>query len=65
MKRPVGSAKQQQATRVSHLLSEANTCLNEKTTPKTQVKAREISTAPANTEAQAPLEEGRCADKKR
>lgn len=52
----LGLQKQQQATRVSHLLSEANTCLNEKNYACTQVKAREIlDQAPANTEAQALL----------
>ncbi|HMU68325.1 MAG TPA: hypothetical protein PKE57_14310, partial [Cellvibrionaceae bacterium] len=52
----LGLQKQQQATRISHLTSEAQNCLTEKNYACTQVKAREIlDQEPKNTEAQALL----------
>ena len=52
----LGLQKQQQATRISHLLSEAQNCLTAKNYPCTQVKAREIlDQIPAHSEAQALL----------
>lgn len=52
----LGLQKQQQATRISHLLSEAQNCLTEKNYACSQVKAREIlDQAPNNEQAQALL----------
>lgn len=52
----LGLQKQQQATRISHLVSEAQNCLTEKNYACTQVKAREIlDQVPAHVEAQALL----------
>ncbi|MEY4588032.1 MAG: hypothetical protein RL497_108 [Pseudomonadota bacterium] len=52
----LGLQKQQQATRISHLYSEAQTCMNSKNYPCAQVKAREIlDQIPTHSEAQTLL----------
>lgn len=52
-----GLQAQQQATRISHLMSEAQGCLREKNYPCAQIKAREVlDQNPSHAEAKALLE---------